>query len=332
MSPATNKENPMRSFLDKALLAVAALAMATQALANDPYPTKPVRVIVPFPPGGATDTIVRIVAQKLSDRYSQQFVVENKPGGGTVIASDLAAKAAPDGYTLLVVTAAFAVNPSLQKKLPYDTGKDFVPVTLMSSAPNVLVTHPSVPAANARELIDYAKANPGKLNYASAGNGSSNHLAGEMFRTMAGVNIVHVPYKGDAPSITDLLGGQVQVLFIGLAPVAQHISSGKLKAIAVTSAAPTTLVPGVAPLANTVPGFDSHVWNGLLAPAKTPAAIVNALQAEIAKILAQPETREKILGMGFEPAGSSPAQFQSFLEREIQRSAKVVSHAGIKLD
>jgi tripartite-type tricarboxylate transporter receptor subunit TctC len=322
----------MRSFLDKALLAVAALALATQALANDPYPTKPVRVIVPFPPGGATDTIVRIVAQKLSDRYSQQFVVENKPGGGTVIASDLAAKAAPDGYTLLVVTAAFAVNPSLQKKLPYDTEKDFAPVTLMSSAPNVLVTHPSVPAANARELIDYAKANPGKLNYASAGNGSSNHLAGEMFRTMAGVNIVHVPYKGDAPSITDLLGGQVQVLFIGLAPVAQHISSGKLKAIAVTSAAPTTLVPGVAPLANTVPGFDSHVWNGLLAPAKTPAAIVNALQAEIAKILAQPETREKILGMGFEPAGSSPAQFQSFLEREIQRSAKVVSDAGIKLD
>jgi tripartite-type tricarboxylate transporter receptor subunit TctC len=322
----------MRSFLDKALLAVAALALATQALANDPYPTKPVRVIVPFPPGGATDTIVRIVAQKLSDRYSQQFVVENKPGGGTVIASDLAAKAAPDGYTLLVVTAAFAVNPSLQKKLPYDTEKDFAPVTLMSSAPNVLVTHPSVPAANARELIDYAKANPGKLNYASAGNGSSNHLAGEMFRTMAGVNIVHVPYKGDAPSITDLLGGQVQVLFIGLAPVAQHISSGKLKAIAVTSAAPTTLVPGVAPLANTVPGFDSHVWNGLLAPAKTPAAIVNALQAEIAKILAQPETREKILGMGFEPAGSSPAQFKSFLEREIQRSAKVVSDAGIKLD
>jgi tripartite-type tricarboxylate transporter receptor subunit TctC len=287
---------------------------------------------VPFPPGGATDSIVRIVAQKLSDRFSQQFIVENKPGGGTVIATDFAAKAAPDGYTLLVVTAAFAVNPSLQKKLPYDTGKDFVPITLMSSAPNVLVTHPSVPAANVKELIDFAKANPGKLNYASAGNGSSNHLAGEMFRTMAGVNIVHVPYKGDAPAITDLLGGQVQVLFIGLAPVAQHISSGKLHALAVTSAAATTLVPGLAPLANTVPGFDSQVWNGLLAPAKTPAAIVSALQAEIAKVLAQPETREKILGMGFEPAGTSPAQFRTFLEREVQRSAKVVTDAGIKLD
>jgi tripartite-type tricarboxylate transporter receptor subunit TctC len=325
-------ENPMRSFLSKALLAVAALALAAQALASDPYPTRPVRVIVPFPPGGATDSIVRIVAQKLSERFSQQFVVENKPGGGTVIASDFAAKAAPDGYTLLVVTAAFAVNPSLQKKLPYDSDKDFVPITLMSSAPNVLVTHPSVPAANVKELIDFAKSHPGKLNYASAGNGSSNHLAGEMFRTMAGVNIVHVPYKGDAPAITDLLGGQVQVLFIGLAPVAQHISSGKLHALAVTSAGPTALVPGLAPLANTVPGFDSQVWNGLLAPARTPAAIVSALQSEIAKILSQPETREKILGMGFEPAGTSPAQFRTFLEREIQRSAKVVSDAGIKID
>jgi tripartite-type tricarboxylate transporter receptor subunit TctC len=325
-------ENPMCSFLSKALLAVAALALAAQALASDPYPTRPVRVIVPFPPGGATDSIVRIVAQKLSERFSQQFVVENKPGGGTVIASDFAAKAAPDGYTLLVVTAAFAVNPSLQKKLPYDSDKDFVPITLMSSAPNVLVTHPSVPAANVKELIDFAKSHPGKLNYASAGNGSSNHLAGEMFRTMAGVNIVHVPYKGDAPAITDLLGGQVQVLFIGLAPVAQHISSGKLHALAVTSAGPTALVPGLAPLANTVPGFDSQVWNGLLAPARTPAAIVSALQSEIAKILSQPETREKILGMGFEPAGTSPAQFRTFLEREIQRSAKVVSDAGIKID
>ena len=322
----------MSILLRTTLLAVFAWATLSPAFASDPYPTRPVRVIVPFPAGGATDAIVRLVAQKLSDRYSQQFVVDNKPGGGTVIASDIAAKSAPDGYTLLVVTAAFAVNPSLQPNLPYDTARDFAPVTLISSAPNVLVVHPSVPASSAKDLIEFAKANPRKLNYASAGNGSSNHLAGEMFRTMAGIDIVHVPYKGDAPSITDLLGGQVQMLFIGLAPVAQHISSGKLKALAVTSPSPTSLVPGMPALAATVPGFESQVWNGILAPARTPPEMINTLQMEIARVLAQPETRDKILAMGFEPAGSTPAQFKGFLERETQRSAKVVSDARIKID
>lgn len=320
------------AFIRKALLAAAFTAFSLNATGNEPYPTKPVRVIVPFPAGGATDSIVRLVAQKLSERFSQQFIVDNKPGGGTVIASELAAKSAADGYTLLVVTAAFAVNPSLQKKLPYDTAKDFTPITLISAAPNVLVVHPSVPANDVKELIDYAKANPKKLNYASAGNGTSNHLAGEMFRTMAGVDIVHIPYRGDAPSITDLLAGQVQMLFIGLAPVSQHVSSGKLKALAVTSSAPTNLVPGLPTVAGTVPGFESSVWNGLVTPANTPAPIVATLQAEIAKILAQPEVREKVTGMGFEPIGSAPAQFKGFLDKEIQRSAKVVSDAGIKID
>jgi tripartite-type tricarboxylate transporter receptor subunit TctC len=322
----------MKLFYRLVITGLSVLALTGPALANDPYPSKPVRVIVPFPPGGATDSIVRLVSQRLSERFGQQFVVDNKPGGGTVIASDLAAKAVPDGYTLLVVTAAFAVNPSLQKKLPYDTEKDFTPITLMSSAPNVLVTNASVPATTVKELIDFVRLNPKKLNYASAGNGTSNHLAGEMLRTMAGVDIVHVPYRGDAPAITDLLAGQVQMLFIGLAPVQQHIASGRLRALGVTSAGASPLVPGVPPVANTVPGFESAVWNGLVAPARTPPSIVATLQAEIAKILGQPETREKIVSMGFEPAGTAPAQFRTFLEREMARSAKLVQEAGIKID
>jgi len=235
------------------LLAACALAAPLLAHAADPFPNKPLRLLVPFPAGGATDSILRLVGQKLGERIGQPVVIDNRPGGGTVIASDAGAKAPPDGYTLLGVTAAFAVNPSLLKKLPYDSEKDFAPVTQVSFAPNVLLVNPSVPAKTPQELIAYAKANPKKVNYGSAGNGTSNHLAGEMLRTMAGVDIVHVPYKGDSGAITDLIAGQIQMLFIGWAPVSQHVASGKLRALAVTSAKPTSLVPGLPALAGAVP-------------------------------------------------------------------------------
>jgi tripartite-type tricarboxylate transporter receptor subunit TctC len=296
------------------------------------YPDRPVRLLVPFPPGGATDTVIRLVAQRLSVKWSQQVIVDNRPGAGTIIATDLAAKAAPDGYTLVVVTAAFAVNPSLYSKVPYDSEKDLTPVTLLSSAPNVLVVNASVPVSSVKELVAYARAHPGKINFASAGNGTSNHLAGEMFKSMAGIDIVHVPYKGDAPSITDLIGGQVQMLFIGLAPVADQIKAGRLKALGVSSSKPSPLVPGLPTVASAVPGFESAVWNGIMAPAHTPPAIVNQLQADIAGVLADPEIRKKILAMGFEPVGNSPAQFGDYLRRESKRSAQVVKDAHIKIE
>ncbi|MEO6749330.1 MAG: tripartite tricarboxylate transporter substrate binding protein [Casimicrobiaceae bacterium] len=303
------------------------------AFAAEAYPSKPIHLLVPFPPGGATDSIARLVAQKLSDGLGQQVVVENRPGGGTIIATELAAKAPADGYTLLVVTAAFAVNPSLYPHLPYDSNKELAPVTLVSAAPNVLIVNPTVPANTVKELIAYAKAHPHQVNFGSAGNGTSNHLAGEMFSTMAGVDIVHVPYKGDAPSITDLLAGRIQMLFIGYGPVAQYVKTGALRAIAISSAHPSALVPGLPTIAESgVPGFESAVWNGIMVPAQTPPAIVNRLQSEIAKILAQPGTREKIVAMGFDPIGDSPAEFQAYLAAESQRLGKVVKDAGIHVD
>ena len=321
----------MKSILTSLAIAAAAL-LPSWAHAADPFPSKPLHMIVPFPPGGATDSILRIVAQKLSARVGQPVVVDNRPGGGTIIATDAGAKSAPDGYTLLAVTAAFAVNTSLYKKLPYDVDKDFAPVTQVSFAPNVLLVNPSLPVNTPQELLAYAKANPKKVNFGSAGNGTSNHLAGEMLRTLAGVDLVHVPYKGDAASITDLIGGQIQMMFIGWAPVAQHVASGKLRALAVTSAKPSSLVPGLPALAASVPGFESSVWNGIVVPAKTPPEIVAQLQAHIAHILADPEVREKIRAMGFEAVGSSTAEFRDFLSRESKQSAKVVHDSGVKID
>jgi len=303
------------------------------AFAAEAYPSKPIHLLVPFPPGGATDSIARLVAQKLSDGLGQQVIVENRPGGGTIIATELAAKAPADGYTLLVVTAAFAVNPSLYPHLPYDSNKELTPVTLVSAAPNVLIVNPTVPANTVKELIAYAKAHPHQVNFGSAGNGTSNHLAGEMFSTMAGVDIVHVPYKGDAPSITDLLAGRIQMLFIGYGPVAQYVKTGALRAIAISSAHPSALVPGLPTIAESgVPGFESAVWNGIVVPAQTPPAIINRLQSEIAKILAQPDTHEKIVAMGFDPIGDSPAEFRAYLGAESQRLGKVVKDAGIHVD
>jgi tripartite-type tricarboxylate transporter receptor subunit TctC len=302
------------------------------AYAAEPFPSKPLRLIVPFPPGGATDNILRLVGQKLGERLNQTVIIDNKPGGGTVLATDLAAKAPADGYTLLAVTAAFAVNPSLYKKLPFDRDKDFTPVSLISLAPNVLVVNPSLPVNTVEELITYAKANPKMLNFGSAGNGTSNHLAGEMLRTKAAIDIVHVPYKGDPAAITDLISGNIQIIFIGWSPVSQYVASGKLKVLAVTSAKPSSLLPSLPVLAASVPGFESSVWNGIVVPSKTPPEIVRQLQVNITAVLSEPEVKEKIRSMGFEPIGSTSQEFSEFLSRESKRSAKVVQDAGVTID
>lgn len=322
----------MLRILKQIMLALCLGVAVTGACATGTWPSKQIRLIVPFPPGGATDTIARLVAQKLSVKWSRQIIVDNRPGAGTIIASDLAAKSPSDGYTLLIVTAAFAVNPSLYSKLPYDVEKDFAPITLISSAPNLLVINPKLPVSSVQQLIDYAKSHPDTINFASAGNGTSNHIAGEMFKSMTGVQIAHVPYKGDAPSITDLIGGQVQMLFIGLAPVSDYIKSGRLKALAISTLRPSPLAPGLPTVAATVPGFESAVWNGLVAPKRTPPEVIQRIQSDIAAVLAEQDTRDRILSFGFEPVGDTPAQFGAYLKQEMQRSAKVVRDAGIKVE
>lgn len=310
------------------------LALASEtAQAAEGYPQRAVRMIVPFPPGGATDAIARLVGARLASSFGQPVVLDNRPGGGTVTATDIAARAAPDGYTMLVVTAAFTANPSLLSRLPYDSERDFAPVALMSSSPNLLLVTPSLPVQSVRELIAYSKQNPGKLSFGSAGNGTSNHLAGEMLRAQAAIDIVHVPYKGDPPSITDLITGQIQVLFIGLAPVAQHIKAGRLRAIGVAGQRPTAQLPAVPTLsASGLPGFESAVWNGMVTRSNTPAAVIQRLNAEIARALANPETREQVVGLGFDPIGSSPSEFGEFLRAETARVNKTVKAAGIKIE
>jgi tripartite-type tricarboxylate transporter receptor subunit TctC len=310
----------------------AALLATTRAWAQtQAFPTQPLQLIVPFPPGGATDSIMRLVGQKLSNRLGQQVIINNVPGAGTIIASEKGAKAAPDGYTLLGVTAAFSANPALHGKMPYSNG-DFAAVTELSAAPNVLVINPSLPVNSPEEFVRYAKAHPREVNFGSAGNGTSNHLSGELLKSMAGIEIVHVPYKGDAPCITDLIGGQIQALFIGWAPIAQHVRSGKLKALAVTSMGPTDLVPGLPPLSRAVPGFESSVWNGIVVPARTPVTIIARLHTEITQVLAQPAVQDEIRTSGFAPIGSSAEQFGKFLRNEEQRMAELIHRAQIKVD
>ncbi len=298
------------------------------------YPTKPIRLVVPFPPGGATDILARNVAQKLTEAWGQQVIVDNRPGAGGNIGSELVAKSAPDGYTLEMGTVGtHAINASLYAKMPYDHVKDFVPVILVAGVPNVLVVNPSVPVNSVAELISYAKANPGKLNFASSGNGTSIHLSGELFKVMAGVQITHIPYKGSAPAMQDLLGGQVQLMFDNLPPSLPQIKAGKLKALAVTSATRAAALPDVPTMAEAgLPGFEASSWFGVLAPAGTPPAIVAKLNAEIGKWLASPEAKEKLLALGANAAGGTPEDFAKHIQAETAKWAKVVKESGAKVD
>jgi tripartite-type tricarboxylate transporter receptor subunit TctC len=334
----TTKEDSMGSFVLFALRLLAsalAFAVAPLAAAQAPdYPTKSVRIVVPFPPGGTTDILARSVAQKLSEAWGQQVIVDNRPGAGGNIGSDLVAKAPPDGYTLLMGTVGtHAINPSLYAKMPYDHVRDFTPVVLVAGVPNVLVVNPGLPVHSVQELIAYAKANPGKLNFASSGNGTSIHLSGELFKTMTGVQMTHVPYKGSAPALTDLLGGQVQLMFDNLPSSLQFIKAGSLRPLAVTSAARSAALPDLPTLAESgLPGFEASSWFGLLAPARTPKPIVAKIVAAVDAWLETGDAKDKLKSQGAIAMGGSSEAFEKHIATETEKWAKVVKASGAHVD
>jgi len=308
-----------------------ALALTAGATCAQSYPTKAVRLVVPFLAGGSTDIVGRTVAQKLSEMWGQQAFVDNRPGGGTTIGTDMAAKAAPDGYTLLVTPAPFTINPSLLAKLPYDALTDFAPITLINTTPLVMVVHPGVPAKNVKELIALAKAKPGQLNFGSSGTGGSNHLAGELFNAMAGVKMVHIPYKGNAGALTDIVGGHLDVVYNGVTSAIALIKGGKLRVLAVTSLQRTPALPDVPTLNESgLKGFEAVAWNGLTAPAKTPRDVIMKINADVLKVISSPELRERLKAEGSDPVGNSPEQFATFLRDEIAKWAKVIKFANVK--
>jgi len=312
--------------------AVLLAAVATSAFAQG-YPSKPAKVIVPYPPGGPTDIVARVVSQKLSDQMGQQFIVENRPGAGGNIGAEAVAKGPADGYTLLVATTAHAINPSLFKSLGYNLMKDFAPVSQLTSGPLVIVAHPSLPAKNVQELIALGKAKPGTLNYASSGNGQSTHLSAELFATMSGIKMNHIPYKGSAPALTDVMGGQASLMFDTMLSAMPHVKNGKLKAIAVTSAARSPAAPDVPTVAESgLPGYEAIAWNGLLVPAGTPADVVAKLNAELKKALDAPEVKDRFSAQGFGAAWNTREAFAKFIQSELDKWAKVVKVSGATLD
>ncbi|MBK9673838.1 MAG: tripartite tricarboxylate transporter substrate binding protein [Betaproteobacteria bacterium] len=328
--------NPLRRTL--AILPAIALSLATLAAVPiahaQAFPQKPVRLVVPFPPGGPIDTVARAIAQKLTEAWGQTVVVDNRPGAGGNIGADLVAKAAPDGYTVVMgALSTHAVNPSLYPKMPYDAAKDFAPISLVAVTPNVLVVNPSLPVATAREFIAYARANPGKLAFGSGSNGSAGHLAGELFKVDAGVDMLHVPFKGAAPAMQALLAGDTQLMFDNLASATAQVKAGKLKALAVTTARRSKLAPDLPTLAEAgLPGFDISTWFGLLAPAGTPADVVARWNAEVTRILNSTEMRERMTALGAEPAPDTPAEFARFIAGETAKYARIVKLSGAKLD
>jgi tripartite-type tricarboxylate transporter receptor subunit TctC len=296
------------------------------------YPSKPIRYIVPYPPGAFNDTLARTLAAELPKYLGQPVIVENRPGGNTIIGTDMAAKSPADGYTLFGAALPFAVVQSLYKT-PFDVTKDFAPITLAGVTPNLLVANPNVPFNDVKGLIAYAKANPGKLNYASTGNGSSNHLSFELFKSMTGTFVTHIPYKGSAPAVTDLIAGQVDVMFDNTPNVLPQVKAGKLKALGVSSKTRTPLAPEIPTVDEAgVPGYDVGVWFGVLTAAGTPPEIVNRLNAEMVKILTSPAIKERFGKQGVEVVASSPAQFSAHLKSEVARWKKVVDDAHIKAD
>jgi len=325
--------SPLRPFASFAFHAFLAFGLFCGIARADSYPSKPIRIIVPYTPGGFNDTLARTLGQKLSEKWSQPVVVDNRPGGGTTIGTNLAAKAPADGHTLLIVSFAFGVNPSLYARVPYDTQRDFAPIVLAAGTPNILVVNPQLPVKTVQDLIALAKSKPGKLNYATAGNGSSNHLSMEMLKSMAGVDIVHVPYKGSAPAVTDLIGGQVDVMFDNVPNVLQHLKAGKLRGLAVSSRMRSTFTPELPTVAEAgLPGFDVSVWFGVVAPSGTPKAVVSQLNGEINRILKLPEVVELFHKQGVEPLGGTPDEFAEFLREQTAKWAKVVKDSGAKAE
>jgi tripartite-type tricarboxylate transporter receptor subunit TctC len=320
-----------RHFLKLAAAAAAAPALPRLAAALA-YPTRPVRIVAGFAAGGGVDITARLIGQWLGGRLGQSFITENRPGAGGNIGTEAVVTAAPDGYTLLLATVPNAVNASLYEKLDFNFIRDIAPVAGIIRVPMVILLNPLVPAKTVPEFIAYAKANPGKVDMASAGNGSAPHLAGELFKMMAGVDLVHIPYRGQGPALTDLLGGQVQVLFATTPGTSEYISSGKLRALAVTSASRAEMLPELPTVGDFVPGYDTSQWYGLCAPAKTPPDIVNRLNAEVNAGIADPGMKAKLAAIGGEPLPGTPADFARLIAEETDKWAKVVRAAGIKAE
>jgi tripartite-type tricarboxylate transporter receptor subunit TctC len=318
--------NDFRHWCAAALLVFAQLAAAQE------YPVKPIRLIVPYPPGGAGDVMGRIIGQKLS-ALGQQVVVDNRPGAGTILGTEIVTRAPPDGYTLFLGTATNAIGASLYPKLPYDFEKDLAPIGLIAKGQFCLVLHPSVPANSVKELVALAKARPGQLNFSSSGNGGGPHLAMEMLKNMAGVNIVHVPYKGAAPGITDLLAGATQMMAIDVSLVMQHMKVGKLKGLAVTGLKRSSAVPDLPTMVESgFPGYEVIPWYGLLTTAGTPKAVIARLNAELGRMTSDPAIQERFLSQGIEPLRSTPEEFGRFVHSDIVKYAKVVKDSGAKVD
>ncbi len=315
------------------LFASIALALASGAAAQG-YPVRPIRLVVPFPPGGGNDTVARSVGFKLAAALGQQVVIDNRAGAGGIIGAEIVAKAAPDGYTLFLGgVASHGINPNLHAKLGYDPVKDFTPVSLIASAPLILVVHPSVPAKSVQELIQLAKAKPGALSFASNGTGGSSHLAAEMFKMMTSTDMLHVPYKGLSPALTDLLSGQVQLMFSSTVAILPQVRAGKLRPLAMTGARRSPAMPEVPTIAESgVTGYETASWYGVLAPAGTPRAIVDRLNLEIVKITRSPDVRERLAAEGADPVGNSPEEFAAHIKRELARWSKVIRQAHIRAE
>ena len=317
-----------------ALLLVFLAAPTSVAQTAEAYPNKPIRLIVPFPPGGPADTLARVVGEKIGINTGKQVVVDNRPGAGGNIGMALGAKSAPDGYTLVLAPAGnLTVNPSLYRSVPYDVGKDFAPITVLAAVPNVLVVHPSIPARNLTEFIAYAKAQRGPLNFSSPGAGSGAHLAGELFKSMVGAEMVHVPFAGIAPAVTAVLGGQVQLMFAGAPSVLQHVRAGKLNALGVASPKRMASAPDLPTLSESgLAGFDVTSWYSVVAPAGTSPEIIARLQAELAKALREPDVREKLAGLGAEPIANTPSEFAAMIKTETAKWSEIVRSAKITIE
>jgi len=319
-------EIPLRFFLVFSAALVVSNAEAQQ------YPTKPIRIIALSSPASGPDIVGRLIGSKFTEAWGQQVIVDTRPGASGIIGAEIASKAAPDGYTLMIATSQAVIVSVMYKKLPYQLLKDFSPISMVAKTPFILVVHPSVPAASIKELVAYAKSKPGELRYGSGGAGSPPHLSAEIFRSMTGVNMLHVPYKGITPAMMDAVAGQVQMIISVIPAVLSTIQAGKLKALGVTSAQRSPFVPDLPAIAETVPGYEFIGWYSLVAPAKTPAAILSKLNAEIAKILKTPEFRERLVALGAEPISSTPQELAAYMRVQTEKMRKAVQESGAQLD
>ena len=316
----------------RALLATLSVAFALHAYGQDAWPTRPVRMILPFPPGGGTDILGRLIAERLSAGIGQPVVTENRGGAGGNVGAEAAARSAPDGYTIVLVAPSLAISPTLYSKINYDPVKDFAPISLVATVPNVMVTQPSLPG-QLQEFIAFVKAKPGALNFGSGGAGTSNHLAGELFNIVTGARLVHVPYKGVNLAMQDVLAGNVHLVFIGIPAAAPHIKAGKLRALAIVAPQRSTALPDVPTVAEAgLKDFEVTTWYGILAPAGTPQSVVRRLNAELVKVMHAPEMKEKLTATGTEPLTSTPEEFAAYIKREIAKWGDVIRKVGVKAD